>query len=142
MGANTEAAIIRAAQSVTALQEISTKFDKETGILVTRNAHSTLNDTKDVNSVVAVIIKKKILDTQNGRMHSSFKNFSPNPLHNLDQEKVLQWISTKQKQIKYKCAVGEGDQSDSEASDIDSDNISDNDEDSYCNIETEILSFV
>lgn len=80
MGANTsEAAITRAARSVTALQEISTKFDKETGVPITRSAHSTLDDTKDVNSVVSVIMKKQILDMQKGRMHSSFRNFSPNP---------------------------------------------------------------
>ena len=88
MGANTsEAAITTAARSVTTLQEISTKFDKETGLPVTRSAHSTLDDIKDVNSVVSIIIKKKIFDTQKGRMHSLFKNFSSNPLHNLDQEK-------------------------------------------------------
>ena len=141
MGANaSEAAITRAARSVTA----SSTFHKETGVPVTRSAHSTLDDTKDINSVVSVIIKKKILDTQRGRMHSSFKKFSPNPLHNLDQDKLLQWITTKQKQmIKYKYAVGEGTQSDSEASDVDSNNVSDNDEEgSYYNIETEILSFV
>jgi hypothetical protein len=103
MGANTsEAAITRAARSVTALQEISTNFNKETGVPVTSSAHSTL-DTKDVNSAASVILK--VFETQNGRMHSSFKNFSSNPLHNLDQEKILHWIATKQIQIiKYKYA--------------------------------------
>ena len=97
MGANTsEAAITRAARSVTALQEVSTNFDKETGVPVTSSTHSTLDDIKDVNTVVSVIIKKKIFDTQKGRMHSSFKNFSSNPLHNLDQEKILHWIASKQ----------------------------------------------
>ena len=76
MGANvSEAAITRAARSVTALQEISNTFDKETGVPVMRSAHSTLDDTKDVNTVVSVIMK--MLVTQRGRMHSSFKKFSP-----------------------------------------------------------------
>lgn len=135
MGANTsEAAITRAARSVTALQEVTTNFDKETRVPVTSSAHSTLDDIKDVNTVVSVIIKKKIFDTQKGRMHTSFKNFSSNPLHNLNQEKILHWIASKQKQmIRYKYAVGEDN---SEASDIESD------DDSYEDIETEILSFI
>ena len=96
MGANmSEAAITRAARSVTILQELSTRFDNATGVPVTRSAHSTMDDTKDVNSVVTVLMKKKILETRKGRSHSTFKKFSPNPSPSLNQEKVLGWISNK-----------------------------------------------
>ena len=44
-----EAANTRVARSAIA-QEISTNFDKVTGVPVASNVHSTLNDIKDVNS--------------------------------------------------------------------------------------------
>lgn len=127
MGANmSEGAITRTARSVTTLQELSTRFDKVTGVPVTRGAHSTMDDTKDVNSLVSVIMKKKILETRKGISHSTFKKFSSNPLPSLNQEKVLNWISNEQRQmIKYKHAIGEGDESDTEASDIESESTSD-----------------
>ena len=58
----------------------------------------------------------------------------------LNQEKVLDWISNKQRQIiKYKYAIGERDQSDSEADDIESESTSDG-ESEESNVETEIVT--
>ena len=139
MGANvSEQAITRAARSVTVLQEISTTFDKETGVPITRGAHSTLDDTKDVNTVVSVIIKKKLLDIhkrKDGTHHS--KTFHLIHYLHLISKKYFNGLPPSKQMIKYKYAVGEGDESDSDTSDVDSDSGSDSDDD----IETEILSF-
>ena len=84
IGANmSEAAITRAARSVTILQELSTRFDQVTGVPVTRGAHSIIDDT---NSVVSIIMKKKILETRKGRSHATFKKFSSNPLPSLNKD--------------------------------------------------------
>ena len=100
---------------------------------VTQSAHSTLDDTPDVKQVASVS-KAKAFDVTKGRSHSKFKKISPNPLSKLNMEETVAWIHTKQQQmIKFKYAIGEGDLSDSEASDIESKSTSD--------IETEIISF-
>ena len=45
-----------------------------------------------------------------------FSNIEDDPLHGLDQEKMFEWIEKKEI-IKFKYAMGEGDLSDSDASD-------------------------
>ena len=96
---------------MTILQELYTRFDQITGIT---GAHLTMDDTRDVNSVVSVIMKK-ILETRKGRL----LNIQKISLPSLNQKKVLNY---KQRQmIKYKHAIGEGDHSDTDASDIESD---------------------
>lgn len=134
LGANlTEATVTRAARSVSTLYDIAYSFDKVTEVPITQSAHSTLDDAGDVKQVVSVVTKAKVFDVEKGRRHSKFKNISPNPLPKLDMEETVSWIHMKQQQmIKFKYAIGEGDLSDSEASDIESDCMSD--------IETEIIS--
>lgn len=134
LGANlTEATVTRAARSVSTLYDIAYSFDKVTEVPITQSAHSTLDDAGDVKQVVSVVTKAKVFDVKKGRRHSKFKNISPNPLPKLDMKETVSWIHMKQQQmIRFKYAIGEGDLSDSEASDIESDCMSD--------IETEIIS--
>ena len=75
-----------------------------------------------MKQVVSVVTKAEIFDIKKGRRHSKFKQISPNPLPKLNMEETVSWIQKKQQQmIKYKYALGDGDLSDSEASDIESD---------------------
>ena len=47
-----------------------------------------------------------------------FSNIEDDPLHGLDRKKMFEWIEKKKKEItKFKYAMGEGDLSDSDASD-------------------------
>ena len=135
LGTNlTEATVTRAARSVSTLYDIAYSFDKETEVPVTQSAHSTLDDDREVKQVVSVVAKAKVFEVKKGRNHSKFKNISPNPLPKFNMEETVSWIQKKRQQmIKFKYAIGEGDLSDSEASDIESDSTSD--------IETEIISF-
>ena len=53
-----------------------------------------------------------------GRKLSQFKTFNPNPLHELKWDDMREWILHKKKQfLSYRCAGGEGDLSDCDATD-------------------------
>ena len=61
MGANmTEAAITRAAQSVTTLHEVCKQFDKETNVPALTTKHCTKDDHHYVQTVCSVLVKNKI----------------------------------------------------------------------------------
>ena len=115
MGPNmTENAIKRAARSVTAS--------------VVTTAHTTRTDEEDVAKVVSVLMKNRSLSVTPGRKLSQFKQFSMNPLNNLKWDQMKTWIRRKKSELlSYKCAVGEGNMSDSDATDC-SDTDSDSDD--------------
>ena len=48
--------------------------------------------------VAEIVLKGRILEVINGRCHSKFHNFSPNPLYRLDSDKMMKWIEKKAKQ--------------------------------------------
>lgn len=130
MGPNlTDKAMKRAAQSVTALHEFARAFDEQTHVPPPTTAHSTRSDEDDVEQVVSVLLRNKILEKKSGRTRSLFNKLNANPLSDLDRKKMYEWIERKkQEMIKLKCAVGEGDLSDSDATD-DSDANEDSDTD-------------
>ena len=53
---------------------------------------------KNVQIVVEVVLKARILEVIDDRCHSKFPNFSSNPLHRFDRDKVIIWIKKKAKQ--------------------------------------------
>ena len=131
MGPNmTEKAIERAARSVTALCHIRDQFDKESNVPVATTAHATKGE-EDVTKVVSVLLKNKTLSIIPGRKLSQFKKISMNPLSTLKWAEMKSWILRKKKEVvSYRCAVGEGNMSDSVATDCsDSDTDSDSDSD-------------
>ena len=72
-----------------------------------------------------MLLKNKTLTITSGRRLSHFKNFSANPLKKLTWAKIKTWILQKQKQtISLKCALGEGNLSNSDATDTDSESDS------------------
>ena len=115
MGANmTGSAINRLARSVTTLCHIRDKFDSESNVPVPTSTYSTKSDQEDVDKVVSVLLKNKILTITPGRRLSHFKN----PLNDLKWANMNTWILRKQKQTaSLKCALGEGNLSDSDATD-------------------------
>ena len=70
------------AQLIATLDNIVTNFDKQNHLHPDASAHSTKSDNHDVNQVVSVVLKHKLLDIVPGRKHSSFKMISINPLRN------------------------------------------------------------
>jgi len=63
-----------------------------------------------------VLLKKEVLALKPGRANSHFAGISSDPMVNINRE-MLAWIAKKQKQtIKFNEAIGEGNLSDSEAS--------------------------
>ena len=52
-----------------------------------------------------------------GRAHSHFAGISSDPMVNISMKEMLAWIAKKQKQTTKFKAIGEGNLSDSEASD-------------------------
>ena len=121
----TDNAMKRAARSVTTLHEFTRRFDEQTYVPTTSSAHNTKNDENDVTKVVSVVLKNKIFEEISGRMHSLFRNVDINPLSGLDRKKMREWIERKKNEmVKLKCAVDEGDLSDTDATDGDLDNDS------------------
>eukprot|EP00731_Ephydatia_muelleri_P013473 Em0007g783a len=99
MGANfTEFASTRAARAVSSLERLALGFERQTGIHPEATAHSRRTDAKDVQIVVEVVLKARILEVIDDRCHSKFPNFSSNPLHRFDRDRVIIWIKKKAKQ--------------------------------------------
>ena len=122
MGSNlTEEALQRAARSVSLISAICKSFDRWTGVSVGTSAHSTRADKEDVAKVTQAVLKNDLLNISAGRKHLAFPKLKTNPLHNWNQEKTKQWIERKKKQfMKLRgCIRGEGNESDSEATDED-----------------------
>ena len=119
MGPNlTEKAAQRAAQSVSTLHEFTQVFDNQCYVPFTSTSHTTKSDEDDVAKVVSVLLKNKCLEVIQGRKHSMFSKIEEDPLYGLDWKKMSEWIEKKKKEvIKFKYAMGEGDLSDSAASD-------------------------
>ena len=119
MGPNlTEKAAQRAARSVSTLHKFTKVFDDQSYVPFTSTSHTTKSDEDDVAKVVFVLLKNKNLEVIKGRKHSMFSNMEDNPLNGLDWRKMSEWIEKKKKEvIKFKYAMGEGDLSDSAASD-------------------------
>jgi len=85
MGSNlTEESLQRAARSVSMLQAICKKFDRESNVPVGTQAHSTKTDAQDVAKVTAVVMDKKLFDVEQGRAHKAFPEFKLNPLYKWD----------------------------------------------------------
>ena len=104
----TEAAIQRAARSVTTLQAVIAKFDQQSNVPPISNSHSTKSLEQDVAKVVSTVLKQEILSVKPGRKHSSYPTLRTNPLWNWDLSKTEKWIeSKKQDYYKYKGTVME-----------------------------------
>ncbi len=96
MGSNiTEAALQRAARSVTTLHQICGRYDVESGVPWRTSAHCTKSDKDDVRKVVQTVLKNKLLAEIGAREHKSFKKMKLNPLHKWDVEKTKSWIRAK-----------------------------------------------
>lgn len=119
MGANlTEKALQRAARSVSTLEKIRSAFDEQTGVTEPTRAHAQRSDLEDVNKVVAVLLKNRILEPVKGRKLSQFKNFKSNPLAGLNWKQLHAWIDRKKIQLlSLKRALG-GDLSPEDATDL------------------------
>ena len=68
-----------------------------------------------MKKVTKVVIKEKLWDTIQGRVHNNFRNITSNPLKSLNTDK-LKWISQKMKEtVKYrKLQVSDSDGSESD----------------------------
>lgn len=93
MGSNlTEESLQRAARSVSMLQAICKKFDRESNVPIGTQGHSTKTDAQDVAKVTAVVMDKKLLNVEKGRAHKTFPEFKLNPLWKWDRDNTKEWI--------------------------------------------------
>ena len=80
MGPNlTEQAVMRAARSVTALQDMSAAFDKQRNVPVGTSTHSRKSDEHDVGQVASVVQRIEALHVKPGRNHSCFRKMKLKP---------------------------------------------------------------
>lgn len=124
-------------KSVTALQDITAAFDKESNVPVGTSAHSSKSDEHDVSQVASLLLKTQPLQVKPGRKHSCFQKMKTNSLSNFNKAKFLEWVEKKKKQtVKFRVVRGEGNTSDSDATESDDKDDSDdgNDSDKYINI--------
>lgn len=92
--------------------------DCQTGVPVVTSVHSKKSDEVDVSRVVSILQAADVMSVHPGRKHSKFPRVSSNPLKSLNRKKLKTWMKQKKKDIlKYSIARGEGNQSDSNASD-------------------------
>ena len=120
MGPNlTEVAMQRAARSVSTLHTLCKKFDMTTALPHHSTAHSTRSDIEDIKKVTDVVLECNLLKPTAGRCHPKFRDLDLNPLKKWNKHKMTTWIKAKQQHyLKFKGSYrGEGNQSDSEASD-------------------------
>ena len=61
-------------------------FERQTGIHPEATDHSRKSDAKDVQIVVEVVLKARILEVIDKRCQSKFPNFSPNPLDRIERD--------------------------------------------------------
>ena len=59
---------------------------RQTGIHPEATDHSRKSDAKDVQIVVEVVLKARILEVIDKRCQSKFPNFSPNPLDRIERD--------------------------------------------------------
>ena len=89
MGPNlTEAALQRAARSVSTLQAICEKFDKTTALPHHSTAHSTRSDIEDIKKVTDVVLERNLLKPTAGRCNQSFRDLDLNPLKKWKKQKM------------------------------------------------------
>ena len=118
MGSNfSQESSTRVARCITSLASVAERFDSESSMPKDSSSHTTKSDVEDVKRVVKVIQQSKILDTIEGRQHSSYPKISCDPLASLDRKKMDIWIKKKILQRQKFTAMHEGNQSDSDASD-------------------------
>ena len=124
MGSNlTEVALRRAAQSVSFIQSICHGFDRSSGVPFGTHAHSTRTDEKDVARVVSTVLKEELLVVKQGRKHNSYRRIHTNPLWKWKVEETQAWIDKKKKDfLKYRGAVREEIEDDSDIEDTDATN--------------------
>ena len=77
MGSNfSQESSIRVARCITSLTSVAERFDSESSMPKDSSSHTTKSDVEDVKQVVKVIQQSKILDTIEGRQHSSYPKIS------------------------------------------------------------------
>ena len=100
MGSNlTDDSLQRAARSVSTLNSISERFNKESNVPYATSAHSTRPDITDIRKTVAIVLQHKLITPVRFRKHKAFPNLPLNPLHKWDVKKTKSWI--KEKKISY-----------------------------------------
>ena len=100
MGPNlTEAALQRAARSVSAVKAICSQFDILSHVPASTSRHSTRATDQDVGRVVGCVLNNCLLQDQNqDRQHMSFPSFSDNPLKRISRTDTLLWIEHKRRE--------------------------------------------
>ena len=76
----------RAARAVSSFERLALGFVRQTGIHPEATDHSRKSDAKDVQIVVEVVLKARILEVIDKRCQSKFANFSPNPLDRIERD--------------------------------------------------------
>ena len=96
MGSNmTEDSLQKAARSVSTLNLITERFDKEPNVPYITSAHSTRPDTSDVRKTMEIVSQHRLIMPVSSRKHKSFPNLPLNPLHKWDVKKTKSWIKEK-----------------------------------------------
>ena len=123
MGSNfTEHSTTRVARSVTFLDNLANNLDKQCSVVPDTTAHHTRSSDHDIRQVCNTLCKQQSFTVIPGRYHSNFKSLSTNPLKSLDWNKMEKWVKAKALQYEKRSGLmREGNVSDEEATDIESD---------------------
>ena len=103
MGPNlTEDGLKRAVRCVSPLHTICKNFDVATNVPITSSAHSTKSDLADIEKVVSVVLREKLLVEQTTpRKHQCYPNININPLNKLNRRKIQAWIHSKKAEFRW-----------------------------------------
>ena len=100
-GANiSESSIIRAGKSLHGLFQITTQFDRTSGVNPELLHHTKREYGKDLELILHELVSTShVFDYVPGRCHSTFKNIKPHITSNLDTDKLMQWLRLQVKNI-------------------------------------------
>ena len=116
----TQQSSTRVARCITSFQSIAEKFDTECSIPRESSTHTTKSDISDVEKVVHIVLREKLIQEITTREHSSHPRIPLNPLANLDTVKMDKWINEKFELRRRYQVVNDGMESDEEHHSTDS----------------------
>ena len=88
-------AITRVGKSVGVLASAMESLDKELGVPVASGKHSDKKKSKDIQTIVTLLLESGVLDLSSKKTFSSFPNFKANLIKTISENKLKEWIVEK-----------------------------------------------
>ena len=93
LGANkTESSIQRVGKCIGLIDELTESFDNWNNLPTSSMHHPVPISVKDRDQIIQVLQQVDVFTVHAGRQHTNFKNFSCNPMKNVDKKEIELWM--------------------------------------------------